>query len=84
MMSSCFETIGLSVLQKKCKIDFQEGGHLEFQVRTNVAIFLSTSRPNTSFYLKSICLSVQKKKRTIDFQYGGHDGHLGFPIGTIF
>ena len=34
-----FESIGLSVQEKKRKIDFQDGRHLGFPVRTILAIF---------------------------------------------
>ena len=33
------ESIGLSVQEKKRKIDFQDGGHLEFPIGTILAIF---------------------------------------------
>ena len=33
-----FQSIGLSV-QKKFKIDFQDGGHLGLLIRTNLAVF---------------------------------------------
>ena len=33
------ESIGLSVQEKKRKIDFQDGGHLGFRIRTILAIF---------------------------------------------
>ena len=74
------ESIGLSVEEKKRKIDFQDGGHgghLGFPIGTILAIFdLQDARAS----LESIGLSVQEKKRKTDFQDGGH---LGFPIGTI-
>ena len=50
--SRCFlpssESIGLSVQKKKEKIDFQDGRHLEFPIGTILAIFISTSHPDTS------------------------------------
>ena len=48
---TCFELMGLSAQKKKLKIDFQDGDHgsyLRFPMRMSSAIFLSTSRPNTS------------------------------------
>ena len=78
------ESIGLSVQEKKQKIDFQDGrhgGHLGFPISTILATFdlqVTLMLPS-----KSCGLSVQEKKRKIDFQDGGHGGHLGFPIGTI-
>ena len=75
------EAIGLSVQEKKRKIDFQDGGHLGFPMGMILAIF---DLPRCFLAsLESTGLSVQEKKRKIDFQDGGHGGHLGFPIGTI-
>ena len=74
------ESIGLSVQEKKRKIDFQDGGHLGFPIGTILAIFdlqVTLMLPS-----ESTGLSV-KEKRKIDFQDGGHGGHLGFPIDTI-
>ena len=80
------ESIGLSVQEKKRKIDFQDGchgGHLGFPIGMILAIFdLQVTRCFLAS-LESTGLSVQEKKRKIDFQDGGHGGHLGFPIGTI-
>ena len=49
--SQCFlaslESVGLSVQEKKRKIDFH-GGHLGFPIGTILAIFLSISHPNAS------------------------------------
>ena len=45
---SGFESIGLSV-QKKGKIEFQDGRHLGFPTGTILAIFISTSHPNPSY-----------------------------------
>ena len=50
-----FESIGLSVQEKKRKIDFQDGdhgGHLGYPIRTILAI-LSTSQPNASYQVSS-------------------------------
>ena len=81
--------MGLSIQEKKFKIDFQDGScgsHLVFPIGTVLAIFdlhvQITLMILTSF--KSIGLSVQEKKRKTDFQDGHHGSHHGFPIGTIF
>ena len=34
-----FESVGLSVHEKKLKIDFQHGGHLGFPIRAVLATF---------------------------------------------
>ena len=65
-----FESIALSVQEKKFKTDFQDGRHSR-----NLG-FLIYKSPQC---FESIGLSVQKKGK-IDFQDGRH---LGFPIGTI-
>ena len=75
---------GLSVQEKKRKIDFQDGchgGHLGFPIGTILAIFDLLYKSPQCFIasLESIGLSVHEKMRKIDFQ----DGHLGFPIDTI-
>ena len=76
-----FESIGLSIQEKKQKIDFQEGchgAHLGFPILKILAIFdLQVTwcfLPN----LESIGLLAQEKKRKIDC----HCGHFGLPIGT--
>ena len=77
-----FESIALSVQEKKFNTDSQDGRYsrnLGFPVATIWAIFLSTPQCFLPSF-KSIGLSVQKKKGKIDFQDGRH---LGFPIGTI-
>ena len=80
-----FESNGLSV-QKKRKIDFQDGRHgsyLGFLI-SKILVFLIYKSPRCFLpSLKSISLSVQEKKRKIGFQDGCHGSHLGFPIGTI-
>ena len=77
------ESIGLSVQEKKRKIDFQDGshgGHLGFPIGTILAIFdlQVTLMLPSKFRVKWPFSSGRKRK--IDFQDGGH---LGFPIGTI-
>ena len=49
-----FESIGLSLQEKKQKIDFQDGSHLGFPIGTILAIFfLSTSHPDASYQVWS-------------------------------
>ena len=43
-----FESIGLSV-QKKGKIDFQDGRHPGFPIGTILAIFISASHPDAAY-----------------------------------
>ena len=79
-----FEIIGLSVLEKKCKMDFQDschGSHLRFLAKTILAIFDLQGPPilPTKFWVGFL---VQEKKCKIEFQ-DGHYGHLGFPIRSI-
>ena len=79
-----FWSNGLSIQKKKRKIDFQDGGHLGFLIRTILAIFdlQITIILHTKF--ESVVLSVQETKRAKkDFQDGHRGGHLGFPIGMI-
>ena len=77
------EAIGLSVQEKKRKIDFQDGGHgghLGFPISTILAIFDLQVTPMLPSKFGVNWPLVQEKKRKINFQDGGH---LGFPIGTI-
>ena len=82
-----FESIGLSVQEKKHKTDF-------LRWRSWWPSWISNRNKSSYFFIyrlpryfllsfESTCLSVQKKKRKIDFQDGVHHGHLGFPIGTV-
>ena len=51
-----FKSIGLSVQEKKRKIDFQDGhhgGYLGFWIGMILAIFLSTSHPDASYQVSS-------------------------------
>ena len=79
-----FESIALSIQEKKFKTDFQDSRHgrnLGFPIATICGIFFIYKSPGCfqpSFM--STGLSVQKKKGKIDFQDGRH---LGFPTGTI-
>ena len=81
-----FESTGLSVQEKRQKIDFQDGchdGHLGYPTGTILAIFDLQVPQCLLRSLESIGSSVQEKKLNIDFQDGGHGGHLGFLIRTI-
>ena len=78
------ESIGLSVQEKKRKIDFQDGDHgdhLGFPIGRILANFELQATPMLP---TKFGLSVQEKKRKIDFQIGGDGGHLGFLIETNF
>ena len=76
------ESIGFSVQEDKCKIDFQDGkhgGHFRLPIGMILAIFyiyklLRYSLPS----FQTVGLFVQEKKK-IDFQ-DGHSGHFGFPM----
>ena len=51
-----FESIALSVQEKKFKTDFQGGRHgcnLEFPIATILSYFLSTSHPHASYQVSS-------------------------------
>ena len=77
-----FESIALSVQEKKFKTDFQDGRHdhnLGFPI-ANLVFFIYKSPRCFLPSFESVGFSVQKKKGTIDFQEGRH---LGFLIGTI-
>ena len=80
------ESTGLSVQEKKRKIDFQDGGHgghLGFPIGTILAIYdlqVVLMLPS-KFGVNWPFGSGEEEK--IDFQDGGHGGHLGFPIGKI-
>ena len=81
-----FESTGLSVQEKKRKIDLQDGchgAHPGFMIGMILAIFDLQVIPMLLASLESIGLSIQEKKRKIDFQDGCHGSHLGFPVGTI-
>ena len=80
------ESTGLSVQEKKRKIDFQDGGHgghLGFPIGMILAIFdlQVTLMVPSKFGDKWPFGSGEEAKK--DFQDGGHGGHLGFPIGMI-
>ena len=77
------ELIGLSVQEKKRKIDFQDGSHLGFPICTILAIFDLQDTPMLPSNFGVNWPFGQEKKRKIDFQDGCHGSHLGFLIGTI-
>ena len=67
-------------------MDFQDGSHLGFPIKTIFAILIYKSPHSFLSSFQSIGPSVQEKSKT-DFQDQGHGDHLGFPIGktlTIF
>ena len=72
------------VQEKKRKIDFRDGGHLEFPIGTILAIFDLQVTPIllTKFQVNWPVDSGEEAKK-IDVQDGGHGGPLGFPIGTM-
>ena len=65
-----FKSTGFSVQEKKRKINFQDGHHLGFSIRTIFAIFDLQVTPMLPIIpsFKSIGLSDQEKKPKIDFQ----------------
>ena len=77
------ESVGLSVQDKKRKINFHDGGHLGFPIGMILAIFDLQVTPTlpSNFGVNWPFGSGEEAK--IDFQDGGHGGQLGFPIGTI-
>ena len=89
MSHLCFlaslESIGLSVQEKKQKIDFQDGchgSHLGFLIGTILAIFdLQVTPMLPTMFAVNWLLGSEEAKNS--FQDGCHGGHLGFPIGMI-
>ena len=75
-----FESIGLSVQEKKRKIDFQDGRPLGFLIGMILAIFYLKVIPMLPTNFKSIGPLVQEKTEKKVFQDGGD---FGFPIGVI-
>ena len=57
-----FQSIGLSIREKKFNIDFQHGGHLGFTIRMILAIFDLRVTSILPMKLPVNCLSVQEKK----------------------
>ena len=64
------ESIGLLVQEKKFNIDFQDSGHLVFQIRMILATFDLQVTSILPIKFESIALLVQEKKFKIDFQHG--------------
>ena len=80
-------SVGLTVQEKKLKIDIKDGGHSgHFGVYIGTILaFLMFKSPRCFLpSFKSVGLSFQEKKHKIDFQDGGHGGHFGFPFEIIF
>ena len=78
-----FESIALSVQEKKVKTDFQDGRYSRIWdfLSQRFELFLIYKSPRCFLpSFESIGLSVQKRKGKIDFQDGCH---LGFPIIMI-
>ena len=63
-----FKSIGLLVQEKKFNIDFQDGGHLGFPIRTILATADLQVLLILPMNFESIALSVQEKKFKIDFR----------------
>ena len=56
---------GLSFQQKKRKIDFQDGGHLGFWLRTTLAFFCSTRHPYASYQVTSqLAFQFRRRRKT--------------------
>ena len=53
-----FESTGLSAHEKKCKIDFQDGGHLGFPIGTILVTFVFQDAPIFPTKLEPTGLSV--------------------------
>ena len=81
-----FESTGLSVQEKRRKIDFQDGchgGHLGYPTGTILAILDLQVTPMTPMKFGVNWPFGAGEEPNIDFQDGGHGGHLGFLIRTI-
>ena len=78
--------MGLSIQEKKFKIDFEDGnlgGHLVFPIRRIFSNFdlQITLMIFTLFQVNWLFTSGEEAK--IDFQDGLHGSHLGFLTGKI-
>ena len=74
-----FESIGPSVQKKKGKIDFQDGRHLGFPVRTILAIFISTSHPDASYqFSNQLALWFRKISEKKSFKMAAMTAILDF------
>ena len=69
------EAIGLSIQEKKRKIDFQDGGHLGFPIGTILAIFYLQVTPMLP---SKFGLSVQEKKQKKNFKMAAMAAILDF------
>ena len=81
-----FESIGLSIQEKKRKIDFQDshhGSHPGSPIGTILAIFDLQVTPMLPIKFPVNWPFGSGEEAKIDFQDSGHGNHLGFPIGTI-
>ena len=78
--------MGLSIQEKKFKIDFQDGkcgGYLCFQSEWFQLFMIYKSPWCFLPSFECIGLSVQEKKHKIDFRDSGNGDHLGFQIRMI-
>ena len=78
---SNFESMGLSIQEKRFKIDFQDGncgGHLVFPIGEILAIF---DLQVTLMILTKV--QVNWPSSSGEAKYRFSSGHLGFPIGKI-
>ena len=73
-------TIGLSVQNKKFKIDFHDS-HLGFPIGS-LSYFRSRGHPVATVCFNSNSPMVWEKSN-IGFQDGSYGSHFGFPIGMI-
>ena len=80
-----FESVGLSVQEKKFNIDFQDGGHLGLPIRTILATFFFIYKSPPYFQCSSIQLAFlfRRKKLNTYLQRGCLGNHLGFRIRMI-
>ena len=73
------KSIGLSVQKKKGKIDFQDGRHLGFPIRTILAIFISTSHPDASYeFSNQLALWFRKISEKKSFKMAAMTAILDF------
>ena len=73
-----FKSIGLSV-QKKGKIDFQDGRHLGFPIRMILAIFISKSHPDASYqFSNQLALWFRKISEKKSFKMAAITASLDF------
>ena len=85
MLPIKFQANGLLV-QKKRKIDFQDGhhgSHLGFPIGTILAIADLQVTPMLPIKFRASWPFGSAEEAKIDFQDGSHGGHLGYLIRTI-